>query len=940
MNTFLEKLAGEVLADHGKDLASVAVVFPTRRAGLFFRKALASKIEQPVWMPEIFSIQDFIRSQAGAVIPDTLTLQVELYKVYRRYFPDEDFGSFLPRADVLLKDFDEADRYLVHAPSFFRNIAELKEVEESFGLAEEDEAKVREFWKAFYDKEQGALKKNFYDSWRHLQNIYSDFREALTAKGWAYEGMAYRRFSESLQEKSLQIPHSTVYFAGLYALSKSEESILENLVKQGKAKLYWDTDNYYTDDEKQEAGAFIRKNKLIRGEDYRWKSDYFATIPKQITAMAVPLQVGQARSAGQIIDELVTTQQIDPRRIAVLLADEKMLFPVLYSLPQSVGAVNVTMGFPLRDTPVYHLLESLSLLQRNARDGDEGVSYYHKHVAEILSHPYVQLAEPAFCAQWFAAYREHKWMRIPGSQISGEKAPMLIRLMFKPALPDAMPEYFGAILEHLLLHTRKFKGHSQAVESEFLFQFFTQMNRLKELLPQVAGSLDHETFWYVFRQVIGQVKIPFTGEPLEGMQIMGLLESRLLDFDYLIFLSVNEDILPAASTRVSYVPYGIRKAFGLPGHEENHAVSSYHFYRLMQRATGITLLYNSEAGALSSGERSRFISQLQLELARKYPDNIRFEEQWLLPEIQTLAPGPIIIEKNEAVRKAMEKFLATGNRNNPYARKISPSALSTYVHCPLKFYFSYVAGLRETEEVDDEMDARVFGEVLHQALQNLYVEGVTYSQSRVEELAKAAPAAVDRAIKEKYNTHADKLEGKNIVLRNVLAHLVVEILNQDSRQAPFSVLHLEKNFIHPFPVSGGNEINIGGVVDRIDEKGGAIRILDYKTGKVEWKKVKAMADLFSEPKHKEQLQTWLYAWLYSQVSGHSGIRSGLVVARELGEGVKYVNDGNVFSAEQLGEFETHLRTLLDEIYNPAIPFKQTEDEQRCRYCSFKEICTR
>jgi RecB family exonuclease len=596
------------------------------------------------------------------------------------------------------------------------------------------------------------------------------------------------------------------------------------------------------------------------------------------------------------------------------------------------------MGFPLRDTPAYHLVESLSLLQRNAREGKG--TWYHKHVAEILSHPYVQLAEPDFCRQWFADYRENRWMRIPLSQLAEEKTPELIRLIFKQVSPEDMPGYLARILEHLLLHTRKFKGHAQAVESEFLFQFFTQVNRLKELLPQLGAGLDHETFWYLLRQITGQVKIPFTGEPLQGLQIMGMLESRLLDFDYLIFLSVNEDILPATSERVSYIPYGIRRAFGLPGHEENHAVSSYHFFRLLQAGCSICLLHNSEAGGTTSGERSRFINQLQLEMARKYPGNIHFRQEVLLPEIETLSAAPIVIEKSDEVLKSMEKFVASGNSNNPYARKISPSAISTYLHCPLKFYFSYVAGLKEKEEVEDEMDARVFGEILHEAMQNLYTPGEAYSAPSLEEKAKAAGAAVDEAIREQYHTTADQLEGKNIVLRNVLAHLVSEIVRQDSKQAPFKVLHLEKTFSYPFRITGSREVNIGGVVDRIDEQGGSVRILDYKTGKVEWKKVKTIEDLFSEIKNKEQLQTWIYGWLYGKASGNTAIRAGLIVARELGEGVKYVNEGNIFSPEQLREFEVRLGSLIEEMYDPNKPFVQTEDSKRCTYCAFREICTR
>jgi RecB family exonuclease len=937
MESFLDRLAGELLQKYGTDLSSRAVVFPTRRASLFFRRSLGRRSDRPVMAPALFSIRDFICSFIRKEIPDELTLLTLLFRVYSRHLPGESFGDFLPWGRVLLEDFDEADRQLVDIRSFFRTISDVKEMDLHFGLAEEDEQRVKDFWQTFYERKQDPLKENFYRTWEHLEAIYREFGGALDERNWAYEGKAYRHLAEQVAAEGWPLPYTGVDVAGLYALSRAEEVLLDHLRKSGGAELYWDADTYYADQPQQEAGTFFRKNSLIRG-DYRWKSDQLASAPMQVTAVGIPLQAGQARSAGQILDRLVREEGVDPQRTAVILPDERMLFPMLYALPASVGAVNVTMGFPLRESPVMHLAESLYRLQDSYREGRPG-SFYHRHVADVLAHPYVQLAAPGFCRDWLKEYKTKKPVRIPADTLSGNGAPALAACLFTVIGPGDWCRYLKDIFRLLMESLRGEEGQQHLMEAEFLFQVYTQLNRLEEQLPLTGEDVTHETFWYLFRQYTAGVRIPFTGEPLAGLQVMGLLESRLLDFDTLIFLSMNEDILPAGQGQVSLVPYAIRKAFGLPTYEDRHAVSSYHFFRLLQRASRVYLLYNSEPGGLSSGECSRLISQIRYELVPASSGAVQFREERMLTDIHVRKPEAIVIPKDADVLASLDRYRVQGPAT-PFSPKFSPSAISSYVQCPLKFYFAYVARLKEPEEVEDEMDARVFGSVLHQAMQDLYQEGNRYSPEQLELLAKESGAAVDRAIRTVYGTDAGSLEGKNIVLRGVLAHLVAGILGQDIRRAPFTILELEKNLVQSFEAAPGLVVHVGGVIDRVDGFHDDVCIVDYKTGGVELRAPAALPDLFSDVRHKEQLQTYFYAWMYRRERSPGAIRAGLYLARKLQDGLHYVNRGAAIPEEQLAEFGEELSAWVKRVYDPSVPFVQTTDEKQCAYCAFREICSR
>ena len=938
METFLDKLAAE-LEERCPGFESVAVVFPTRRAGLFFREAVAKRLSRPTWMPVLYSIQDFIRSRAGASIPDTLTLQAELFHVYKKYYPGERFADFLPWSEALLNDFDEADRYLLDAKSYFRNIRDLQEIGQSFGLSPEDESIIREFWKSYFDTPHGKVQDGFYKTWEHLHGMYTDFRKVLAGKGWSYEGMAYRTLCEGLEQGTHSIPYAQTVFAGLYALSPSEERMIRHLVKEKKALVYWDADRYYTDDARQEAGRFLRGSKLTH-EQFNWKFDYFRNQARRIVSVGVPLQIGQARSAGMLLDTLVKETGSAPHEIAVVLADERLLFPMLYSLPESIGAVNVTMGFPLKEAPLFHFLETLVRMQREFRTGANGSgTFYHQHVAEIMGHAVLRDAEPVFAREWLNEYRNQRWVRIEAGTLTKPSVPALVRSVFQPVATDGWCDYFLEVLQALLAQARR-NGQDQKMESEFIFRFYTLVNRLGELLPLIGEALEVESFWRLVSGIAGQVKVPFTGEPLKGLQVMGLLESRCLDFKHVFVLAVNEELLPASSDRISFVPFGIRKAFGLPGTEEKQAVSAYHFFRLIQRAETIHLLHNTEAAGLTTGERSRLVSQLELELAKRVPDKVSIEELILVPPASPAGTGTLSVPKSAAVLQALQRFGVNGSTPGPYTPKISPSALSAYIHCSLKFYFSYVAGLRETEEVEDSMDARLFGDVLHGALHDLYREGRRYGTEELDALLEQVPAAVHAAIRTCTHTTAEALEGKDIILRNVLVHLVRRIVQLDQHQVPFTIGHLERTFVHEVSLASGLSVRVGGKVDRIDEWQGNPRILDYKTGHVDIAQAKSVTDLFTNEKYKEQFQAFFYAWLFARTSGKHSVRTGLVVARKLDDGIQYLNGGEPLDAAQLEEFESHLVRTIEEIYHPEKNFTRTEDITRCRYCAFREICQR
>ncbi len=939
MQTFIQQLTDYVIENHSDHLGDICIVFPTRRAGLFFRDELSKKLTEPSWAPTIVSIQDFLLGMSDIRIPDQLTLMFELYKVYSKYFPDESFDSFYPWGELLLRDFNDLDNYLVEADKVFSMVNDLHQIETDFALPEEDMERIRSFWRNFFDHDPTRLKNEFMNTWKHLSPIYSDFVSVLASKNLGYEGMIYRSISSKIENHTLpdHIVSGKIIFAAFYALSPAEEKIIRFFLKEKSAIAFWDADTYYTDDLAQEAGKFFRTNKMLT-KDFLWKQNHFASEKKTITMAGVPLIVGQAKYAGQLLTDLMKENNFIPERTAVVLPDEKLLFPVLYALPSELQNINVTMGYPVRQTPLYDLFESLMGLQRNARKENSGkTSFYFRDVKNILNHPYIRIIARDEIREWLLEQDEN-FIRIESEYLTSKKSKLFSELFYLPEDIEHVFLWMRTILLLILegMKSNDFKFHK--LESEFVFHFYTQLNRLEEIFLENKIHVDIETFRRIFKEIISTVRIPFSGEPLKGLQVMGFLETRVLDFDNLIILSVNEDTLPAAGNQPSFIPFNIRKAFGLPTYEEQHAVSAYHFYRLMQRAGNVNLIYNTEPSNLTAGEKSRFLLQIEYELLKKYPNSITLNKKTISTTVHKHTVEPIFIEKTEDVLKELSKFYTNDNGTSFHA--LSPSGLLSYLSCSLKFYFRYVAGLKEKEDdIEENMEAATFGSVLHKAMQLLYTGVPELNPTVVKALRKKVEAVVDEAIHEEFIS-IHQLEGKNILLRNVIQQLVLRILDIELMNGTVNLLQLEADVSAAFPINATQKVKMYGIIDRVDRVGNVVRIIDYKTGKVQKRKALEVDKLFSDPKYKEQFQAMYYAFFAKAKYPQNQIVSGIITLREMSEGIWFLNDSNPFSDEQFNEFDTNLKNLINEIMDPTKPFEQTKDTKRCEYCPFIEICNR
>lgn len=942
MQTFLHQLTDSLQKEHGEDLSSLNIVFPTRRAGIFFKQELASRATKPFWTPNVFTIQDFIARLSPLLIPDSVSLQFSLYRIYKKYFPSESFDRFYPWGELMLQDFSDIDRYLADASKVFSVVNDLREIEQDFQLPEEELEKLRQFWLSYFAKDPSSLKLEFINTWKHLGSIYFEYRDYLLKQGTAYEGLAFRDVAERIQRAEIKDDgaFNNLVFAGFYALTKTEEVILEHFIKNKGAKIFWDADSYYVDQSHQEAGTFFRKGNLAK-ENFLWKMDHFATEKKVIEVVGIPLIVGQAKYAGELLDSMLKDPMFKPERTALVLPDENLLFPVLYSLPEEMKEVNVTMGYPLRVTPVYHLFESLVNLRRNQRkeSGDQQ-SYYYKDVLNILNHPYIRLIAPGQIKKFLNEYNKTREIRIEDDRFEETKSEFFLQTFRKLEGGTDLFKWLRGILQLILtaMKEQDFKFHR--LESEFVVQFYTHLSRLEDALLKEDINVELETSWFLFREIIQSVKIPFTGEPLKGLQVMGFLETRVLDFDRVILLSVNEDVLPASGNKPSFIPFNIRKAFGLPTFEDQHAVSAYHFYRLLQRTENVHLLYNTESKAIAGGDKSRFLLQLEHELSVAFPDKLKFIEKVVSTPFAEEKINEIRVKKTPEILNVLEKYFdKRSDEGEKFSAKFSASALSSYISCSLKFYFRYLAGLKEQEETREFMEAAGFGKILHRSMQLLYTEHFELSESSFKELELKIDSALDKAIQEELNSDK-KLLGKNLLLRNVLRELISKVLKNDKKDAPMQIKSLEKEVCREIEIRDGHKVQLQGIVDRIDDQAGRIRILDYKTGRVNKRNASSMEDLFGDPKFKEQFQATLYAYIVQPDFPGRKMVSGLVTLRDMAKGTWYLNNAEEYSQSALQEFETYLVALINEIFNPEADFTQTSDEKRCTYCPYIGICNR
>ncbi len=837
MESFLKLVAADLYKHTEGNLAHTAVVFPNKRAGLFFNEYLAQESDSPIWSPAYVSISELFRSLSPWEVGDPVKLVCELYKIFRRETQStETLDDFYFWGEMLISDFDDADKNKVDTDKLFSNLQDLRNIMDDYTfIDDEQEEAIRQFFQNFSIERRTALKERFISLWDVLGNIYKGFRESLASQNIAYEGMMYRHVIEHLDVDKL--PYEKYVFVGFNVLNKVEHTLFTQLKDVGKAVFYWDYDEFYMKENRQavthEAGEFIRRN--LRDFPSPLSGELFKNLskPKEVHYIASSTENAQARYLPQWIRNNLTTPE---KETAVVLCNEALLQPVLHSLPAEVKHVNITMGFPLSQTPVYSFLIALLELHTHGFNFKSG-RYTFQSVVTLLKHPYTrQLTGQAELLEKELT-RNNRFYPLPGELGKDEFltrlfTPLSGNLNLCIRLSETLQQVAG-IYQANTSGTEDTDAFNQLYR-ESLFKAYTTINRFRTLIEEDELTVQSETFRRLLVKVLSATNIPFHGEPAIGMQVMGVLETRNLDFRHLVLLSVNEGQLPKSGGDSSFIPYNLRKAFGMTTIEHKIAVYAYYFYRLLQRAERITLMYNTSSDGLNRGEWSRFMLQFLIEWP--HPITRQFLEAGQSPQ----GTSPITVEKTPDVMRRMQSLFDV--RANPKA-KFSPSALNYYLDCPLKFYYRYVAGLSAPDEVSAEIDSATFGSIFHYAAEHIYKDLTTHgkviNKEALETLLRNEVKLqdyVDTAFKKLFfnvpQNEKPEYNGVQLINSAVIARYLKQLLQNDLRYAPFTFIASEMEVDEPIDIQtpkGVIKSRIGGIIDRMDSKDGTLRIVDYKT---------------------------------------------------------------------------------------------------------------
>lgn len=959
MESFLKLVAADLYKHTEGNLAHTAVVFPNKRAGLFFNEYLAQESESPIWSPAYVSISELFRSLSPWEVGDPVKLVCELYKIFRRETQStETLDDFYFWGEMLISDFDDADKNKVDTDKLFSNLQDLRNIMDDYTfIDDEQEEAIRQFFQNFSIERRTALKERFISLWDVLGNIYKGFRESLASQNIAYEGMMYRHVIEHLDVDKL--PYEKYVFVGFNVLNKVEHTLFTQLKDVGKAVFYWDYDEFYMKENRQavthEAGEFIRRN--LRDFPSPLSGELFKNLskPKEVHYIASSTENAQARYLPQWIRNNLTTPE---KETAVVLCNEALLQPVLHSLPAEVKHVNITMGFPLSQTPVYSFLIALLELHTHGFNFKSG-RYTFQSVVTLLKHPYTrQLTGQAELLEKELT-RNNRFYPLHGELGKDEFltrlfTPLSGNLNLCIRLSETLQQVAG-IYQANTSGTEDTDAFNQLYR-ESLFKAYTTINRFRTLIEEDELTVQSETFRRLLVKVLSATNIPFHGEPAIGMQVMGVLETRNLDFRHLVLLSVNEGQLPKSGGDSSFIPYNLRKAFGMTTIEHKIAVYAYYFYRLLQRAERITLMYNTSSDGLNRGEWSRFMLQFLIEWP--HPITRQFLEAGQSPQ----GTSPITVEKTPDVMRRMQSLFDV--RANPKA-KFSPSALNYYLDCPLKFYYRYVAGLSAPDEVSAEIDSATFGSIFHYAAEHIYKDLTTHgkviNKEALETLLRNEVKLqdyVDTAFKKLFfnvpQNEKPEYNGVQLINSAVIARYLKQLLQNDLRYAPFTFIASEMEVDEPIDIQtpkGVIKSRIGGIIDRMDSKDGTLRIVDYKTGG-DADTPPHVESLFIPDKKRSNyvFQTFLYAAIMCRKQPTMKIAPALLYIHraatetyspviQMGEPRKPKEAVEDFSKYEK-EYRERLQGLLEEIFNPEKSFAQTEIIEKCTYCDFKALCKR
>jgi hypothetical protein len=914
--SFLNKIAKVLIDDYSEKLSNTIVVLPNKRAKIFLIEALKKQVDTNILSPEIISIEEFIQDIASIRTIDPIELLFEFYEVYLSISEktnQQSFELFANWAKTLLQDFNEIDRYLLdpsHVLSYLKDIEDIKK----WGIEVENKTQLLE---------------NYIDFWKLLPNYYQSLYNHLLNKRIGYQGLIYREAVNNLNHFSDSLKEKQFVFAGFNALNAAEERIIQHLIASDQAKIYWDVDQTFLNDPYHDGGLFVRRFKEswkhYKSNPFEWIVDDFSQ-SKNIQVIGTPKTIGQAKIAGSIIENIINANpNATLDKVAVVLGEENLLVPLLYSLPSSVGALNITMGYSSKNNPAQILIAKLFKMHTNAlsRNANSYVLYY-KDVLDILTHP---LIEPyAKTAVFVNVINQNNYTFITHHKLMelNPNSSDLFLLLFQKWEDGSM-----AVLETIsnLLQTIKTNlsndNEEEKITKAFIYAIFKTINKLINYYSKHSHIDKIETLYAIYKQVIDLAEVSFEGEPLNGLQIMGVLESRVLDFETVIVTSMNEGKFPAGKSMNSFIPYDVKRELGLPTFKEKDAIYTYHFYHLLQRAKNIYLLYNTESEGLDAGEKSRFITQLEVEKQAKHTLTHEIYNA-VLPET---AYQPIKVPKSESVMIRLKEIAEKG---------FSPSALTSYIRNPIDFYFQKILRISEVEEVEENIALNTLGTIIHETLEALYTPfiGKFLSESDILGCFKVLDDEVLKQFKLVYKEGEIK-KGRNLLAfevakRNVSNFLKVELESIKNGDA-IKILHLEKGcegiLEHPslpFP------IKIAGKVDRIEERKGVIRIIDYKTGKVEKTNVtlKSWKDLTKDIKNDKIIQILAYAFMYEKEANGKPIEAGIISFKNLKSGFLPFSfkDGKdektTIDTTILNDYLEQMVLLLNEVLDVEKPFEE------------------
>ena len=904
MRSFIKYVLQDLVKD-GYSIQNCTYILPSKRSGVFLKHHLGETLNGTIFAPKIISIEEFVGEISGLKKATTLELLLDLFESYNEtsISKKDDFVSFLNWAPTLLQDFNEIDRYLLPANEILNYLKAVKELNH---------------WSL--QSKKTSLVKNYLEFWGNIEMLYNNFTKRLTETNRAHQGLIYRYAAENIVKYASERVKTPIIFIGFNALNTAESKIVQYLLENSSCEVYWDIDQHFLQDPVHDAGLFIRRylkewryyqNNLPKGVH----EEFLA--PKRINIIGVPKNISQTKYVGSILENLKTSQD-KPMDAALVLCDESLLMPMTRAIPENQEDVNITMGLSLKTTLLASLFTALFQLHKGKTKG----GWFYKDVLLFLSNPYTKrLSGPSSLPfQLVKFIRAENIIYLTDKHLAEflDKYPLDFNIFPQNvSTPQEMNAFFISIILRLKAF---FQKEGNALELEYLYAFFTLFNTLEKTLQNANYIENIETLHAFYKQMVTTESLDFLGSPINGLQMMGMLESRTLDFETVVMTSLNEGILPSGKSNSSFIPFDVKRDYGLPTYKEKDAIYTYHFYRLIQRAKNIYLTYNTEPDVLEGGERSRLVSQLLTDNRL----NHMVSHTIASPDVKLMPQYPEEIKKTPLLISELHKLALTG---------FSPTSLSNYIRNPLEFYQKNVLRLEEVNSVQDGIAANTFGTILHDTLFTLYQPflGHLLTLESIKSMSKNLNHILSQ-IFDRHLPNKNITKGRYLLIFHVIKKYVENFIQMESKLVQghqIKLLYLEERFetILNFEELS-YPIKLKGFIDRIDEYDGTLRIIDYKTGLTEPShvKIREWEELISKESKTKAFQLLCYAFLLSKKQRFPKAIAGIYAIKNLKHGLITfsINKENTVNADMITNFEGQLRKLLLEIYDQKIPFTESE----------------